>query len=58
MLNFPNSIASVFVIPTTAHLLAAYGDLSGKPKIPAVEDRLIIDPPLFFLSIGIESLVK
>ena len=41
-----------------AHLLAAYGDRNAKPIIPAVEEIFIIDPPLLFLSIGIESFVK
>ena len=45
-------------MPTTAHLLAAYGDLNGKPIIPAPEDKLIIDPVLLFFNIGIDSLVK
>ena len=58
ILNFPNSIAKVFVTPTIAHLLAAYGDLKGNPNIPAVEDKFIIAPFLFFLSIGIASFVK
>ena len=58
ILNLPNSRAKVFVTPTTAHLLAAYGDLNGNPNIPAVDDKLIIEPPLFILSIGIASFEK
>ena len=49
ILFFPSSIAKVLVTPITAHLLAAYGDLKGKPKTPAPEDIFMIEPPLFFL---------
>ena len=41
-----------------AALLAAYGDRNGNPNTPAVEEILIIEPPLFFLSIGIAHLVN
>ena len=58
ILNFPNSIAKVLVIPIKAHLLAAYGDLFGKPSIPAVEEILTTDPNFDFLINGIAYLVK
>jgi len=58
ILNLPSSIASDFVTPIAAHLLAAYGVRKGKPSIPAVEDILIIDPFLDFLISGIAFLVK
>ena len=58
ILYFPSSIAKVFVIPITAHLLAAYGDLKGKPSTPAPDDIFIIEPLLFFFNKGIASLVK
>ena len=45
-------------MPITAHLLAAYGDLKGKPKTPAPEEIFIIEPPLFVFKKGIASLVK
>jgi hypothetical protein len=56
ILNFPNSIAAVCVNPIIAHLLDAYGERSGNPNIPAVEDILIIEPPLFFLTLGLQIL--
>ena len=58
ILNLPSSIANVFVTPIIAHLLAAYGDLSGKPSIPAVDEILIIEPFLDFLSNGIALFSK
>ena len=57
ILNSTNSIAKDFVRPIIAHLLAAYGVLNGKPKIPAVDDKLIIDPPFIFNN-GIAFLEK
>ena len=58
ILNFPSSIANVFVTPTIAHLLAAYGDRNGKPSMPAVDDIFIIDPFFDFLISGIAFFVK
>ncbi len=40
----PSSIAHVLVSPTTAHFAAAYGDRSGYPKMPAVDEMLTIEP--------------
>ena len=58
ILYLPSSIAAVFVKLMVAALLTAYGDRQGKPKTPAVEEMLMIEPPLFFLSIGIAFLVN
>ena len=58
ILNFPSSIANDLVTPIIAHLDAAYGVLNGNPKIPAVEDKLTIDPPSFFFKSGIACFVK
>ena len=40
------------VSPTTAHLEAQYGVRSAKPKRPAAEDRLTIEPPPAALMCG------
>ena len=58
ILNLPSSIAKVFVTPIIAHLLAAYGERSGKPSIPAVDDMFTIEPFLDFLRRGIAFFVK
>jgi hypothetical protein len=42
----------VFAKPMMAHLQAAYGDRSGKPKNAAVEAMQIIEPPPALRSIG------
>ena len=40
----PASIAIVFIMPITAHLLAQYGARYGKPCSPAVDEVKIIEP--------------
>src|SRR4051794_26768820 len=40
----PSSIAHVFVRPITAHFAAAYGERSGYPKMPALDEMLTMDP--------------
>src|SRR5207253_8335327 len=42
MPSSPNSIDSDFVNPITAHLEAAYGVRSGKPKRPAADERFVM----------------
>tara|TARA_B100000902_G_scaffold312388_1_gene302531 strand:+ start:203 stop:436 length:234 start_codon:yes stop_codon:yes gene_type:complete len=58
ILYFPSSIAKLLVNPIIAHLLAAYGVRCGNPNRPAVEDKFIIEPDLFFFNRGIEYFVK
>jgi len=44
-LSGPASAARLCVKPTTAHLAAEYGVRIGKPKRPAIDDRLMMLPP-------------
>ena len=45
ILYFPNSLASDFVIPLTAYLLAGYPTPLGCPYCPTMELVLMMDPP-------------
>ena len=44
ILFFAYSIAAVFVIPTTACLLAEYPAAFGNPRIPAIDEVFKITP--------------
>src|SRR5438552_3067683 len=55
MPSAPNSIDSDFVKPITAHLDAAYGVRSGKPKRPAADERFVMLGFLLFRKCGIAS---
>src|SRR5258708_6796975 len=54
----PASIARLLVKPTTPHLADEEGDRRGKPRRPADDERLMIEPPPAALMSGIASRVQ
>ena len=44
MLNGPSSWAAPLVMPRTAHLVAAYAKQGEPPRIPPIDEMLMIEP--------------